>query len=92
MKCPVGPRDKLNILHLHLQKTHWHKSREDADLQWQAPIPKATWPFDHATNVKWRQSLKNLYFHYHKISYHLPWQGANNGRKLSTQTLRNSDI
>ena len=52
MKCPVGPRDKLNILRLQLQKTHWHKSREDADLQWQAPIPKAAWPFDHATNVK----------------------------------------
>ena len=58
--------DKLNALYLHLQKTYEHQITQGADLQWQAPIVKATWPFDHVTNVRSRDNLKNLYFHYHK--------------------------
>ena len=57
---------KLNTLYLHLQKTCEHKTRQGADLQWEAPTFKAAWPFDHVTNVRLLDNLKNLYFHYHK--------------------------
>ena len=37
--------------------------RQGADLQWEVSIPKA---FEHVTNLKSRDNLENLYFHYHK--------------------------
>ena len=62
----VKSRDKLNTLYLHLQKTHNHQIKQGTDLKWEAPIYKATWPFDHLTNLKSRDDLKNLFFHCHK--------------------------
>ena len=62
----VSSRDKLNTLYLHLQKSHEHQIRQVANLQWETLILKATSPFDHVTNVRLRDSFKNLYFHYHK--------------------------
>ena len=51
----------------------WKPNRYGADLHWEAPIFKATWPFkaislifEHVTNVRSRDNLKNLYFHYQK--------------------------
>ena len=63
---PARLRDKSNTLYLHLQKTNGHKTRPGADLQWEAPILKATWPLHQVTNVKSGDNLKNLQFHYHK--------------------------
>ena len=53
---------------LHLQKTHGHQARLGADLQWETPTINATWPFDYVTNVRSRDNLKNLHFHYHKTN------------------------
>ena len=50
--CWQRSRDKSNMLYFHLQNTHGNETRQDADLQWEAPILKATLPFDHLTNVK----------------------------------------
>ena len=58
----------LNTLTLHLQKTHGHQARQGADLQWETHTINATWPFDHVTNVRSRDNLKNLHFHYHKTN------------------------
>ena len=44
--------DKFNILYLHLQKTYGHQTRWGVDLVWQASILKATWTYDHETNVR----------------------------------------
>ena len=55
-------REKSNT-YLHLQKTREHQI---TDLQWESPILKAIWPFDHVTNERSLDSLKNLYFHGHK--------------------------
>ena len=53
--------DKLNILYLHLQNTHRHQgnpwtTKQGADLQWDPPILKVKWPFDHVTlrEVTWQ--------------------------------------
>ena len=53
-----------NILYLHLKKTHEYQTTQGADLQWEAPILKVTWPFDHVANVRSRNNFENLYFHY----------------------------
>ena len=62
-----------NTLYLHLQKTN---GRQGADLEWEVPIRKATLSFNHVTNVKSRDNLKNLCFHYHKTYGQQTWQGA----------------
>ena len=62
---PVRSHDKLNT-YLQLQKSHGHQRRQVADLQWGDPILKATQAFDHVTNVKSSDNMKNVYFHYHK--------------------------
>ena len=46
----------------------WTPIRQSADLQWEASILKAMWPFDNLTNVGSLDSLKNIYLHYHKTS------------------------
>ena len=46
------------------------QTRQGADLQWEAPILKATWPFDPVTKVRSRDNLKHLYFYYHKTYGH----------------------
>ena len=61
----VRERDKWDTLNLRLQKTHGHQTSQGTDLQWEIPILKATWPFDHVTDEKWRDSLRN--FHYHLL-------------------------
>ena len=48
-----------------LQKTHGNPTRRGADLKWETPILKATWPFGHVTNLRSHDNL-NFYFHYHK--------------------------
>ena len=58
-------RDKLNTLYLHLQKNHEHQTNQSADSQWEAPILKAAWPFDHVTHVSLRDNFKHLYLLYH---------------------------
>ena len=58
------------ILHLHLQKIHVHQITEGANLPWEARTMKATWPFDHVTNVGSRDNLRNLYFHFQKSYGH----------------------
>ena len=45
-----------------MQKTYEHQIRQGADLQWEAPILKATWPFDHVGNVRLRDNFKNLHY------------------------------
>ena len=62
----VRSRGKLNALYLQLQKTHKHPTRQVVDLQGEAPIFEATWYFDHVTNGRSSDNLKNLYFYYHK--------------------------
>ena len=46
---------------------------QGADLQCEAPIYKATRLFDYVMNVRFRDNLKNLYFHYRKTK-NLPLQ------------------
>ena len=62
----VRSRDKLSKLYLHLQNTRGHQTKQGADLQWEAPILKFKWLFDHVTNVMSLDNLKILYFHYRK--------------------------
>ena len=69
----IRSRDKLNTLYIHLQKTHEHQTKEGDDWQWDAPILKATWPFDHMTF----ENFKNLYFHYHQSYSQYTRQDAN---------------
>ena len=64
----VRSRDKLNALHLQLQETHEHQTRQGAELQWEVPIFEATWPFDHVTNVGPGDNLKNVHSHDHKTN------------------------
>ena len=77
IKYKLNTNDKLNTLYLHLQKTNKHHTRQGSDLQWEASILKATWPFDYVTNVRPRNNFKNLYFHYHKSYGQETWLGAN---------------
>ena len=55
---PVRSCYKLNTLHLHLQKIHGDHTRQGAYLPSEAPTLQATWPFDHMTSVRSRDSLK----------------------------------
>ena len=41
----------------YLQKTSGNKTRQGADLPWETPTLKSTWPFDHVINVR---SFENL--------------------------------
>ena len=49
--------DKLNTLHIHLQKTYRYQARQDGVLPWETPTLKVTWPFYHVTNAS---SVDNL--------------------------------
>ena len=60
----VRTPDKINILYLHLQRTHGQDIMQDADLPWEAPTIKAKWTFDHVTNTSSHVSLENPYLHY----------------------------
>ena len=44
-----------------MQKTHEQQIRQDANLQWQATIIKATWSIDNVTKAKPRDTRK-IYF------------------------------
>lgn len=52
------------------------KLSQDANLLWEASTFKAIWPLDHLINVRSRDNLKNLYFHFHKVYVHWTWQAA----------------
>ena len=54
-----------------------NQTRQGADFQWEAPIFKAAWPFDHVTNVRSLDNLENWYFLYHKINSQWTWKCAN---------------
>ena len=73
----VRSRDKLNTLYLHLQKTCRGQTKQGVDLQWQAPMLKATWHFDHVTHLTSRDNFKKLYFHPQKTYCQYAWQDAN---------------
>ena len=53
-----------------MQKTHEHPIRQGADLLREIFILKTSWRFDHVTNTRSRDSLKNFYLHFHKIYRH----------------------
>ena len=58
------------ILYLHLQKIHKQQARKKGDLSWEAPTIKITWPFDHVTNARSQDNLKNLYLDFPKAHDH----------------------
>ena len=65
MSWPLTRRDKLTT-YLHLQNAHGHRYKQSADIPWEDSTLKTTKPFDHFTNVRSRENLKNLYLHLHK--------------------------
>ena len=65
MSWPLTRRDKLTT-YLHLQKTHGHQYKQSADIPWEDSTLKTTKPFDHFTNVRSHENLKNLYLHLRK--------------------------
>ena len=40
-------------------QTYGHETRQSADLLWEAPIVKATWPFHKVSNFKSHDNLGN---------------------------------
>ena len=62
---PLTRRDKLTT-YLHLQKAPGHQYKQSADIPREDSTLKTTKPFDHFTNVKSRDNLKNVYLHLHK--------------------------
>ena len=62
----VRSLDKLNTQYLHLQINYEHQGKQGADLLWKILIFQTTWPFDHVSNVRSQDNLKNFYFHYRK--------------------------
>ena len=67
---------------LHLQKTYGLQTRNDADLQWEAPTLKATWSFDDMTNVWPPDNLKNLCLQFHGTYGRWTWQDAEFGEEF----------
>ena len=47
-------------------KDPWTPNKVRSWYKWEVSIHKAIWSFDHVTNVKSRDNLKNLYFHHYK--------------------------
>ena len=73
-----------------LQRTHEHQTEQGTDLPWEASTYKATWPFDHVTNVRSRDNLKNLCLHFYK-SYGLKLgRLLFSGRMFSMQIFKSS--
>ena len=52
--------DKLNALNLHLRKTHVSKTRQGADLLWEAPAIKVTWICEVTRQIKKIKSSLSL--------------------------------
>ena len=63
-------RNKLNTLHLHLQKTYRHQTMQGTDLLWEAPTIKVTWSFDHVTDLRPHDKVKKIYTHFQKTYGH----------------------
>ena len=59
-----------------LSENQRHKTMKVTNLQWDFPIIKGRWHFDHVTNTRSRGNLKNLYLQLHKTYGHWTWQGA----------------
>ena len=66
--------NKLSELYLHLEKTQAHQTNPGADLPWETPTLKVTWPLDYLINVKSSDNSKNVYLHFHKTYDHETWQ------------------
>ena len=81
--------DKLNALHLHLQKTHEHQTRQSADLPWEAPNQMIFWLRDqHVVTWKFEKFLSPL-------SQDLatkPGKVLSYRRRFSIQSLKSSPI
>ena len=57
----------IKYLTSSLQRNHEHQTGQGADLSCEASTLKANWSFDHVTNARSRDNLKNLYLHLHKF-------------------------